>query len=299
MVALGLLIVLAGAGAAAADPIPDLPAIDEPPSDGGQPGGGGQQGGSDFPCAGGGTGREMLVGEIKDFIARHESGYGLSGNPKVYIDTKGHPTVGIGFNLDRADAREKLAGVGAGYDDVRAGRTTLTQMQITLLFEGDLAVALAAAKRIVPQFDSLSMARQAALVDMVFNLGPTGLAKFEQLLSAIGRGAYEEAAQSMVNSAWARQVGKRAVEDATMMSQGLTCRPLPVPVPPPPVSPDIPGLEPGTSGGGANGGTSYPGDVTTYQPGWTPGPTESSTCKANVEVYYEGHWVSKVDVECA
>ncbi|MEV4177671.1 glycoside hydrolase family protein [Nonomuraea sp. NPDC049709] len=297
-VALGLMIALAGTGVAAADPLPDLPAIDEPPPDGGQQGGG-HQGGSDFPCPGGGMGREMRVGEIKEFIAWHESRQGLSGDPKVYVDTEGHPTVGIGFNLDRRDAPEKLAGVGADYDDVRAGRTTLTQMQITMLFEGDLAAALAAARRVVPQFESLSMARQAALVDMVFNLGPTGVAQFQQMLAAIARGGYEDAAQSMINSAWARQVGKRALEDATMMSQGLTCRPEPLPVPPPPVSPDIPGLDPGASGGGANGGTSYPGDVTTYQPDWGPGPSEHYTCTAGVEVYYNGHWVSKVDVECA
>ncbi|WP_160150595.1 glycoside hydrolase family protein [Nonomuraea solani] len=291
------MIALTGTGVAAAGPIPDLPVIDEPPPDGGGQGGGGQ-GGSDFPCAGGGMGREMLVGEIKDFIARHESLHGLSGDPKVYVDTEKHPTVGIGFNLDRGDAREKLAAVGANYDDVLAGRATLTQMQITMLFEGDLATALAAARRIVPQFESLSMARQAALVDMVFNLGPTGLANFHQLLAALARGGYEDAAQSMINSVWARQVGKRAIEDATMMSQGLTCRPQPLPVPPPPVSPDIPGLDPGASGGGHNGGTTYPDGVTTYQPDWGPGPSEHYTCKASVEVYYNGHWVDKVGVEC-
>lgn len=115
------------------------------------------------------------------------------------------------------------------------------------------------------------------------------------MLAAIARGGYEDAAQSMINSVWAQQVGKRALEDATMMSQGLTCRPQPLPVAPPPVSPDIPGLDRGASGGG----TSYPGGVTTYQPDWGPAPSEHYTCKAAVEVYYNGHWVSKVDVECA
>lgn len=41
--------------------------------------------------------------------------------PCVYIDTMGHPTIGIGFNLDRSDARSICSKYGINYDAIRAG----------------------------------------------------------------------------------------------------------------------------------------------------------------------------------
>ena len=58
-----------------------------------------------------------------------------SYKPCVYIDTEQHPTVGIGFNLDRSDARRHLSAVGANYDQIRTGSATLTDYQIRTLFK--------------------------------------------------------------------------------------------------------------------------------------------------------------------
>ena len=44
----------------------------------------------------------------------------------VYKDTKGIPTIGIGFNLQRDDARSKLAGIGLNFNDVLSGKTCLS-----------------------------------------------------------------------------------------------------------------------------------------------------------------------------
>lgn len=278
-----MLVVLGGGPATAGGPQP-------PPSRPTEP--------STGPCPLGKAPRDMEIGEFKDFVAKHESPHGLAGDPHVYVDTKGHPTVGIGFNLDRADARARLAAVGANYDDVRAGRVNLTQVQITILFEQTIAEATTDAYALVPNFDLLSTARQAVLIDMIFNLGRTGVAQFQNMLAALNRGDYETAASEMENSAWKQQTGTRATQDVTLMRRGLMCDPLPPGVIPviPPVSSDIPGyVHPG--------GTGYPGGVITFQPsngdGTGDGGTDTMRCNfRKIEVFYNNHWITVLDIYC-
>lgn len=105
------------------------------------------------PCLDGMKPRQMELAELKLFIANHESSHGLAGDPHVYLDSEGIPTVGIGFNLNRGDAAAQLAGVGADYNAVRAGRTDLTRLQITRLFKQDVARAIVDARALVPGLD--------------------------------------------------------------------------------------------------------------------------------------------------
>ena len=48
------------------------------------------------------------------------------------------------------------------------------------------------------------------LVEMVFQLGPTGVSKFKKFLSALGNQNYDTAANEMLDSKWARQTPNRA-----------------------------------------------------------------------------------------
>ena len=138
----------------------------------------------------------------------------------VYTDTLGHPSVGIGFNLDRGDARDRLAAVGADYDAVRAGTADLTDAQIDALYTSDYAAARQQAASIVgPSFDSLSQARQDVLTDMTFNMN-SKVRGFSTMLSHLRSGDYSGAADAMLDSRWAHQVGNRADADARMMRDG-------------------------------------------------------------------------------
>ena len=138
----------------------------------------------------------------------------------VYTDTLGHPTVGIGFNLDRADARDRLAAVGADYDAVRAGTADLTDTQINALYAGDYAAARQKAADIVgPGFYSLSQARQDVVTDMTFNMS-SKVRGFNTMLNNLRSGDYSGAADAMLDSRWAHQVGNRADADARMMRDG-------------------------------------------------------------------------------
>lgn len=143
--------------------------------------------------------------EFRDRLAEHED-----RRPWVYNDTEGHPTVGVGFNLDRADAREALTAVGADYDAVRAGRVALTDTQIDGLLDRTVNESVTIARDYFNGFDQLNVTRQRVLADMAFNLGGPNLGEFQNLHDALGRGDYNGAADAMADSRWADQVGRRA-----------------------------------------------------------------------------------------
>lgn len=143
-------------------------------------------------------------GTIAEFVASNE---GLSTT--MYLDTEGNPTIGVGFNLNREGAREQLEARGYDFDALRAGEGQISEEDAMDLFEADLKEAEEAAKRIVPKFDNLSPGRQAAFIDMAFNLGPAGLAGFDKMLEAVRSGDFEKAAQEAEDSKWFEQVGKR------------------------------------------------------------------------------------------
>jgi lysozyme len=53
---------------------------------------------------------------------------------------------------------------------------------------------------------------QLVLTDMTFNMGIYELLKFKNTLMFIKRGDYKSAAEEMLNSKWAKQVGQRAID---------------------------------------------------------------------------------------
>ena len=124
---------------------------------------------------------------------------------KPYRDTVGKLTVGIGRNLDDKGLRRD---------------------EIEYLLTNDIADARADLDRYLPWWRGLDPVRQRVLIDMAFNMGmgaPNrgGLLSFVNTLSNIRQGRYAEAADMMLASKWAQQVGRRAVRLATMMRTGM------------------------------------------------------------------------------
>jgi GH24 family phage-related lysozyme (muramidase) len=138
----------------------------------------------------------------------------------VYTDTAGHPSVGIGFNLDRDGAKAALEAVGANYDEVRAGTQDITDDQISKLFQQDLSRAIDDASYAVSNFSSLNDPRQFVVVDMIFNLGQGGFSHFHHTIKAIESQEWDTAGEEMKDSAWYAQVGIRAQKDVQMMQTG-------------------------------------------------------------------------------
>lgn len=134
---------------------------------------------------------------------------------KMYKDTKGIPTVGIGFNLKKDDAKKRIEELGLNYNDVLSGKQELTDAQIQKLFADDQVIAENNVRKQIPGFDSLDETRQRALTDGAFNLG--SYTHFPNFVKAVNAGDWETAAKEIGkgpngkgDSLWVRQVGNRA-----------------------------------------------------------------------------------------
>ena len=141
----------------------------------------------------------------------------------AYVDTKGILTVGYGFNLQQEGAKTMLAAVGADYDVIVNSRLTadpvgLTQQQADILLRNTAMRSVYECRNAYPGYDQYSPNVKRVLLDLMFNMGPETLSQFKQFNVHIKAGRLQEASKSLINSAYAKQVGYRAVENANRLS---------------------------------------------------------------------------------
>jgi lysozyme len=110
---------------------------------------------------------------------------------KPYIDSVGKMTIGIGRNL---------TDVG------------ITREEAIYLCMNNIDEVVTDLQEHLDYFDSLPDPAQLVLADMAYNLGTVGLLLFHNTLQFIKSGDYELAAENMLKSKWARQVGQRAID---------------------------------------------------------------------------------------
>jgi len=152
------------------------------------------------------------VGEdLYKMIERHEG-----KRNKVYYDTENIPTVGIGFNLERADAAQKLSNLGINIQDVLNGKS-LTDKQVYSLFKEDVNTAISDARSFLPSFDRQPESVKNTITDMAFNLGINRLSQFRKFRDALENNDYQQATNEMINSRWYGQVGNRSKELANII----------------------------------------------------------------------------------
>jgi len=138
---------------------------------------------------------EGLMNRIKAQLVRHE---GLRLKP--YRCTAGKLTIGIGRNLDDRGISQKEAYAMLERDILDSEQQLLDEIP-------DI-------------YNGLDEARQSVLLNMCFNLGLKGLLEFKNTLAFIGARDWERAANGMLASKWAKQVGMRAIELSEMMRKG-------------------------------------------------------------------------------
>lgn len=115
-----------------------------------------------------------------------------------YRDPRGFLTVGYGTNLEAGITRRQAE------DLLRDALVDLEDELITY-----------------PWFMSLPDARQMVILDMAYNMGVGGVLTFQHMIEALQAGNWNAAAQHMLNSEWAVQVGERAQRLARIMRTGI------------------------------------------------------------------------------
>ncbi len=114
----------------------------------------------------------------------------------IYKCPSGANTIGYGRNL---------------YD------VGISEREAEYLLLNDLEAAQIEANKAFPWLKSLSEPRQFVVIMMCFNMGITRLKGFKKMLDALSRLDYKTAANEMINSRWAKQIGHRAIELKNIM----------------------------------------------------------------------------------
>lgn len=133
------------------------------------------------------------VDRMIEQIKRHE---GVKLKP--YHCTAGKLTIGVGRNIEDNGISEREA---------------------DFLLMNDLA-AMAEAAKSYDWYAGLNEPRKAVIINLLYNLGQPRFDKFVNTKQFLADGMYEEAAEEMLNSKWARDVGRRAEELSEQMARG-------------------------------------------------------------------------------
>ena len=139
---------------------------------------------------------ERLLQSVKD----HE-GY----RNKVYLDTLGKRTVGVGhlcvedFWEDDKEYEEKF---------------------LMTILEHDLQSAIKGAKELMSEngCNDIDEIAEELIIEMVFQLGKTGVSKFRNMWKHLSALEYSMAASEMLDSRWAKQTPNRAQAMSAQMA---------------------------------------------------------------------------------
>ena len=141
----------------------------------------------------------MDMDRLLESVKKHE-GY----RNKVYLDTLGKRTVGVGhlcvedFWEDDKEYEEKF---------------------LMTILEHDLSDAIKGANDLMAENGCMDMNEKAheIIIEMVFQLGKTGVSKFKNMWKALSGLQYSAAADQMLDSRWAKQTPNRANGMADIM----------------------------------------------------------------------------------
>ena len=145
-----------------------------------------------------------ITDELKARIRDHEG-----CRDEVYLDSLGKATIAIGHLVQPHERDRYKPGVKISADEIED------------LFLIDLNRACAGAEELIGQLyrgdKRLPQTIEHVIVEMVFQLGKTGVSKFRKFWKALSDGDKKEAAAQMVDSRWHSQTPIRCKELASLV----------------------------------------------------------------------------------
>ena len=141
----------------------------------------------------------MNLERLLESVKKHE-GY----RNKVYLDTLGKRTVGVGH----------LCVENFWEDDKEYEESFLME-----ILQKDLQEAIRGAKELMDEHSCADIDERAEeiIIEMVFQLGRTGVKKFRNMWKALSEHNYIGASFEMLDSKWAKQTPNRAKDMADQM----------------------------------------------------------------------------------
>ena len=118
---------------------------------------------------------------------------------KPYLCSSKKLTIGIGRNLEDVGISEDEAETLLRHDIIEATNQLLNAF---------------------PWVGALNDARGSAMINFTFNVGIGTVKKFTNTLAYMEAGEWDKAADEMMDSKWAKQVGNRAIEVTEQIRTG-------------------------------------------------------------------------------
>lgn len=136
-------------------------------------------------------------------VLKFEEGY----REKAYHCSEGYPTIGIGTKLGPKNAPlsnytmvvTEHAAKALLDDEVKKIRTELVKNRWYIELDSD---------------------RQTIIKSMCYQMGVSGVLKFKNMIAALDRSDYAEAARQALDSRWAKQTVARAERHAAVLATG-------------------------------------------------------------------------------
>lgn len=138
---------------------------------------------------------DLLFDQLREDLIKDES-----LELTLYLCPEGFYTIGVGRNLDANGISEDEA---------------------MYLLDNDINRVFHELKNNFDWFQQINTARKAALMNVCFNIGISSLKKFKKMIKACAEGDWNTAADELLDSKYAQQVGQRANRLSEQLRSGV------------------------------------------------------------------------------